>query len=860
MRLRLSWTVLLREGRAGRARRAFLVFCLALGVGAVVAVRGLVDGVREGMANESRAILSADLVLESRRPLAPETRGFFADRPGVETTDVIDLTTMARAVPGDGDPGAADEPPASRLVELRVVEGRYPLVGAMTCDPPGRLEDLLAEDAVVIGEELARRFEVRAGGEVAIGRERFRVAAVLLEEPGRIDFSFAAGPRVYVSRAGFERTRLGGFGSRARYKSLHLLPDGQDPLALARLEEAFASSEHEAPWIRLRTHRNAQPTVQQAVNRVGGFLGLVALLSLLLGGMGVAQITRAWVASRTRHVAILRCLGWRPREIMVAFLWQIALLALLGSLIGVVLGGSVTALVPRVAPELLPPEALDWVQPGSWALGLGAGVGIALLFCLLPLTAIWRVPPSRVLREEARPLRTPWLMVAGAVVVLMTGVFGAAWLQTQRIDQSLGFSIGLAVLVVLLGASAALLSRVSGWLPRDRVGPYLRHGLSAFARPGAGTVGATVALGLGVLVVFGMWVIETRLRSGLTSILPEDAPSCFLLDIQPDQWEGVQGALGDVGATRVDMAPLVTGRLRALEGKTVSQLVEEREDGRRGRWVLTREQRLSTSPELPEDNRIVASLSGEATVSSPWSLPGVAEVSIEEKYAQDMGAELGDRITIDILGLPIELRITSIRRVEWRSFGINFFLIVEPGVIDELPGYRIAVARIGEEVEGGFQDRLAAKYPNVTVVRVREAVDLVLGLLGRVALAVRGLGTFTIFVGLVILAGAVAATSLRRGKEVALLKALGIRRGGIVGLFGVEYGLLGLVAGLVGGAGALVLAEAFFVHVADLDVAIPWSSLPVVGLGSAVLAVSCGLLASRRAMQAPPIDNLRGGV
>ncbi|HVR95916.1 MAG TPA: FtsX-like permease family protein, partial [Thermoanaerobaculia bacterium] len=368
-------------------------------------------------------------------------------------------------------------------------------------------------------------------------------------------------------------------------------------------------------------------------------------------------------------------------------------------------------------------------------------------------------------------------------------------------------------------------------------------------RPGAAAGGAIVALGLGVLVVLAMSLVEGRLTSQLAAEFPENAPSAFLVDIQPPQWPGVERLLRQAGGQDVRSVPVVMARFAAIDGVRVEDLVSRSQERGRRRWALTREQRLTYMRKLPADNRVVA--------GKLWSDPGRPEVSLEKEFADDLGVRLGSILRLNVQGVPLDLEVTSIRTVDWGTFGINFFLVVEPGALEDAPQQRLAVARLPRGGEQRVQDRLAAEYPNVTFLRIREILEKILKVMRRISLGIRFLGGFTVAAGIAILAGAISAGSARRGREVALLKTLGFTRRGVVATFAVEYALIGLVAGAIGAVGATVLAWA----VVTRGFEIPWRfdplSLAVTLAASVGLAVVAGLAASLRALEKRPLEVLR---
>ena len=847
-RRRISWrgvlAAVLRESRAARGRLVFFTACLAIGVAAVVGVSALVAAIEGGMRDQSRDLLAADLRVSARRPLPPELAAFFEDVPH-ERADVREMAAMA-SLPSDLE-GEAQE---SRLVELKVIDGVYPFYGELELEPAGLGIDDLGADGLFAGPELLSGLGLEVGDEVHIGGAGFRILAEIVDEPDRLDFAMTLGPRVFLTDEGLARTDLYAAQSRVRHRALFRLPGDLDGEELLALVEDLERSLPDASYLRFRTHSDAQPSVERSLGTVEEYLGLVALLSLLLGGIGVSQIVRAWLAGRAQSVAIQRCLGLRAREIAGLYLGHVALLALVGSLAGGALGALLPWVVRAWAPELFEGDASHLWQPLALVRGVGLGLFVALLFSLTPLTSVWRVPPVAVLRAEAVPLPAPRFVRLGAPLLLLLGLLVSARLQGGTWSTASIFTAGLFVLAAALWAGARLATSLSARVPRGRLGPYLEHGLAALARPGAGTTGAVVALGLGVMVVVSMLLIESRLEESLREALPEDAPSVFLVDVQPDQWDGVRATMEERGAVSLDTVPVVMSRLRAIDGRPVSELVEERRENDESEWVFTREQRLTWMEELPEDNEIVA---GEL-----WSDPERAEVSLEEEFAEDLDVGLGSVLRLDVQGVAVELLVTSLRTVEWESFGINFFLIVEPGLLEGAPHSRIAAARLEPaEAEYALQNELAAAYPNVTMLRIRPILEKVADVLARLAFGVRALGSFTIVTGLVILAGAIGTNALRRAREAALLKTLGITRGGVTRLFAVEYALSGLVAGAIGAAGALLLAWAFLEHMVELEAELPYATVPVAAVVTALLASLSGLAASLRALRARPMDTLR---
>jgi putative ABC transport system permease protein len=831
---------LLRESRGSRGRLTFFIICLAVGVSAVVAVAGLSSSLDQGIRREARQLLAADLVVRGGVPIPPEVDGALKKIPGVQRTNLKETVTVA-SVPGQGG-----RPGPSQLVELKVVDGVYPFYGKLKLKPRRPLHELLTPRTVVVASELLARLGRKVGEDIQIGGQPFRVAGIVVAEPDRVGISFTLGPRVFLSGAGFARTSLEGQGSRISYRALFKLPDAT-ATDMEWAVQALRSALPAGDFFRVETYRQAQPALRENLARIERFLGLVALLSLFVGGIGVAQSVRAWLAGRLDAIAILKCLGLRPREIFRLYFGQTVLLGLAGSLVGIVAGAIVQLILPRLFPDLIPPALIDPWQPVALLRGLALGVGVALLFSLPPLSAVLRVPPARVLRRDAEPLPSHRWVTGATMLALAVGVWGMATLQSGSAALGAQFTGGMALVTLLLAGAAFLVTFTVRRLPRDFAKLWLRQGLAALARPGAAAGSAIVALGLGVLVVLAMSLVQRRLAGQLSSEMPVNAPSAFLIDIQPDQWSGVQQVLRKAGATGVESVPVVMARLAAIDGVRVEDLVQRREGARR--WGLTREQRLTYLKDLPKDNQIVE--------GKLWSDPAHAEVSVEKEFADDIGVKVGTTLTFNVQGVPLDLTVTSLRTVNWQTFGINFFLVVEPGVLESAPQQRLAVARLPKGNEQRAQDAIAASYPNGTLLRIREILEKVLKVLQRISLGIRFLGGFTVVAGVAILAGAISAGSARRGREVALLKTLGMTRRGVAATFAVEYALIGLVAGLIGAFGGTVLAYG----VVTRGFEIPWqfdpASLAVALSGTVVLAVLAGLAASYRALTRRPIEVLR---
>jgi putative ABC transport system permease protein len=632
------------------------------------------------------------------------------------------------------------------------------------------------------------------------------------------------GPRLLISEAGLERSGLEQVGSRILRRTLVKLPEGSRAEAAEELAEQLREVVGQEGIYRIETFADAQPALRRGLRRIERFLGLVALLSLLIGGIGVAQTVRAWLASRMDTIAILRCLGMRPKEVVILYLGQTTVLSLIGSLLGAGLGTLIIFLIPDLLAAFLPTASLEVFQPAAIARGLALGVGVALLFALEPLLEVRKVPPLRVFQRNLEAPRSTTLLRMGMLFVLLLGIWLAASLQGESFLRGGIFAAGVGTASLILVIASLGVTKLIARFPLGRRAVWLRYGLKSLARPGAPTMGSLVALGLGVLFVVAMSLVEGSLSTDLTAELPKK--NSFLLDVQPAQWNEVEEILRSKGATSIDSVPVVSARLTAIDDRTIADLASSTGEGnRQRRWALTREQRLTYAEKLQDDNKVVE---GEL-----WHLEGVDEVSVEQDFANDLAVQLGSTLRLDIQGTEIGLTVSSVRTVDWETFGINFFLVVEPGVLESAPQVRLAAANLPPTREQEIQDALALEFPNITLIRTREVLEKIAGVLHRLGTGVRFLGGFTVVAGLIILTGAVTATSMRRGREVALLKTLGSTRREVMAMFMMEHAVLGGVAGVIGSVGGSILAWVVVTKGFEMS----WTSQPGFLVGAILLSV-----------------------
>jgi putative ABC transport system permease protein len=840
MRLAVALRLARREIRGAGRHFAGLAACVALGVAALVAVGTFAANLDRALAREGKALLGGDLELRSPRPLGEEAAGALAPlaAAGADLVEVRELVAMAR----DPESGGA------LLVEIKAAGSGYPLYGAFQTQPPGLGPSALGADGVLVEERLLERLGRRPGDRLVIGPATFTVRGTVVREPDRAGL-LALGPRVFLSPEGLARAALVQSGSRVRHRVLVRLPERLSPAAV---RESIARR-LEDPAVRVATFEEAQPGLRRFFEQLTTYLGLIALATLLVGGVGVAAAVRTFIRRRRESLAILKCLGAESRLLFLAYLAQSVALGLAGSLIGAALGLGLQPLVVALLADVLPFPV--GARPALGAVGRGVLMGglATLLVALWPLCEVRAVSPAGLLRREVEPepTRAPrrW-----PVAVPIAGGLGALVLWQAGAWRTAAVFAGavLAALALLVVVSRGLVA-LSARAPRFRSLAW-RQGIANLRRPGGQAAGVVVALGVGVMLLVSVALLEANVHRQLDLERRREVPSFFFLDIQPAQRERLVAILRDAGDFQPVLTPVVRARLAAVNRVPVTRdLVARRREAGNRVFYFTRDYVLTAAAALPE---------GNAVTRGRWWVDGGSPgsttlVSLEEEAARNLGVDLGGTLTFDVQGVAIEAQVASLRRVDWQTLSMNFFAILSPGSLDGAPTTYLATARVPADREAAVQNAVAAELPNVTTVPVRDLVERVDAILERIALAVRAIAALALAVGLAVMAGALAASRYQRLTESVILRTLGASRAVVARIFAVEYACLGAAAGVGGTLLACLLAWLVVRFVLDT----PWTVEPGVlaagVLASTAVAVAVGFLATYRLLGQKPLPVLR---
>ena len=831
--LRMAW----RETRGAGRHFVYFVACVTVGVAAIVAVGSFATSLERTVGRSAKSLMSGDVEVRANRPLSAGAAAAITAlaRDGVAVTRVRELAAMAQA-------GAAASP-TTQLVELKAVEPGYPFYGRLVTDPDRPLPALIGGRRALVHGTLLARLGLEVGGRVRIGEVDFTISGVITEEPDRAVGVFSLGPRVLIAGEDLDATGLVRAGSRLRSRTLFRLPEGRDAgvfrdTLAARLPDGA---------VRITTYAQAQPGLRRFWEQLTMYLGLTGLVALMVGGIGVAVSVRAFVRSKLATIAVLKCLGAGWRQVLMVYLVQTLLLGLGGSLLGAALGSGLQPLLSPVLARLVPLPVDLVVSPAAILRGLAMGVGVTLLFALWPLLEIRRVPPALILRRQvdaSLPGRRPWL----ALGPIAAGLAALALWQAGSWKVGGLFIGGLAGALVVLGLAARLIvaaSRRGRWRSLA-----WRQGVANLHRPGSHAGAVLVSLGLAVMLIVAVALLEGSLREEILHRSAGATPAFFFIDIQPDQAAAFARLVTDEGGTAPDLTPVVRSRLAAIDGAPVTAEVRTRHDDP---WYLTREYVLTWAAAPPAHNSVIAGRWWTAAEAAREPL-----ISVEEEIAKQLGVSIGGALTFDVQGVPVTARVVNLRRVDWRSFNSNFFVIFSPGALDGAPTTDIATAHVRPADESRVQSAVVAAFPNVTAIPVREVLTRVASVVDQIALAIRLVAGFSIVSGLVVMAGALGITRYQRLYESVILKTLGATRGVLARIFAVEYALLGAGAGLCGTALAAVLAWA----VLRFALAVParWApeTLALGVVAATALALAVGFLGTHRLLAQRPLGLLRG--
>ena len=834
----------LREMRGGLSGFYVFVACIALGSMAIAGVGSLAASLADGLSREGQVILGGDLSFTLiQREIADNEKTFLQGRGALSSAAT--LRAMARSEGGE-----------ATLVELKAVDGNYPLYGAVTLDPPSPLTDALALKGGGYGAAadptLLARLGVKPGARVTIGNAAIEIRAALTSEPDKLAGGIGFGPRLLVSEAALRATGLVQPGSLVRWNyRLRLAASDTSDAAAKAVTAQVRAALPEAGW-EIRSRTNASPQLERNVDRFTQFLTIVGLTALLVGGVGVGNAVKSHLDRRRDTIATMKALGASGSRVFSIYLTQVLLLALIGGAIGAVLGAILPFVISWTFGAIIPLPLVPALHPAELMLAMVYGLLTALAFALWPLGRAHDVPVGALFRDvvAAQPrLPRRIYIVFTTLAVLLLGSVAILLAYDRRVAL---IYVGVAAAVfLLLRLVGSLLMSVARYAPRVRM-TGLRMAIANIHRPGALTPTIVLSLGLGIALLVTVIEIDANLRQQFANELPAKAPSFYFLDIPADQAKPFGDFVRAQAPTaKIEEVPMLRGRIVSANGIRAEDLKPKEEAA----WVLQSDRGITYSGTVPDGSRLVEGQWWGEDYSGP------PLVSFEKRIADGLGLKLGDPVTVNVLGRDITVKITNLRTVDWQSLGINFVMVFSPHSFDGAPHTHLATLIYPDggtpAQEAAIIRSVAEKYPMVTTVRVKDALDAIGALIGNLVLAIRGASALTLLVAALVLGGALAAGHRHRVYDAVILKTLGATRLRLLGAYAIEYLLLGLATAVFGvlagsAAGWLIVTELMHLKFA-------WQPVPAIAATAAavLVTVALGLAGTFSALGQKPAPVLR---
>jgi putative ABC transport system permease protein len=813
----LAFRLALREMRGGLKGFYIFLACIALGTAAIAGVNSVSSAITQAIASQGQSLLAGDVRFEfnNRFATADELRHF-------ESLGDVSLSSALRSMARM--PDGSDQ----TLVEAKGVDGAYPLYGTLETSPQQPAQALFAKDGeaygAVVAPLLLDRLGIAIGDEILLGTARLKITATLVREPDAVSEGFGFAPRLMLSEEALQASGLVQTGSLVENAYRVRLADQDVALSTVRADanKAFPA----AGWS-IRTSNSAAPALTANITRFSQFLTLVGLTALIVGGVGVANAVRAYLDSKRSVIATFKCLGAPASLVAIIYLTQIALIAAVGIVIGLVAG----ALMPMVAMQfldgVLPVPAEATLYPSALLLAAVFGLLTALAFAIMPLGHAREVPATALFREQGFDAgRLPsWPYVAGAAIFL-AALAGLAILTAYDRFIAVVFLGAIAFSFVVLRVVAMAITALARRSPRVN-SPSLRLAIGNIHRPGALTSSVVLSLGLGLALLVTLTLIDGNLRRELTGNLPERAPNFFFVDIQGSELDGFRDVLkANIPDGKIIEVPMLRGRVMELNGVDVAKVNVPRE----GQWVLRGDRGITYAKRMPENSTLSQ---GEWW---PEDYSGEPLVSFSAQEGGELGLKIGDTVTVNVLGRNITARIANFRNVEWESLSINFVMVFSPNTFAGAPHAWLATMidpGATAEQESATLKAVTNAYPTITSVRVKDALDVVNELVGQLATAIRAAAAVALIASVLVLAGALAAGNRARVHDAVVLKTLGATRSTLIRAFSYEYLMLGLATAVF----ALLAGGVAAWFVVSRIMTLPSSFLPDVAVMTVVTAL-----------------------
>ncbi len=832
---KMAW----RDSRKNRSRLLLFVSSIVLGIAALVAINSFSDNLQQDIEGEAKALLGADLVVESRQPIPESTEAFF-DSLGAQISREVSFASMVLFPKNEG----------TRLVQVRALEGAFPYYGEIVTVPETASRDFRGRMKALAENTLMLQFEVEPGDSIKVGDLTFELEGRIQKVPGQAGITSTVAPPVYIPMQYLKETGLLQKGSRLNYKLFLKFEDNTDvPALLADVIEPRLRGQE----LRFDDVAERKEEIGDTYQNLTGFLNLVAFVALLLGCIGVASAVHIYVREKLLSVAILRCLGGKGKYGFGIYLIQIAIMGLLGSVLGAALGASIQFLLPEIFAGFLPVEVALTLSWPAIIQGVLIGLIISILFALLPLIAIRKISPLRTIRAsyEENEERDPLQYVIIGLVVLFIGLF--SYFQLLDWKKAVVFTLGIIVAFLLLAGIA----RAMMWVVRKNFPAswsYLwRQSLSNLYRPNNQTLVLIVTIGLGTALISTLFFVQSLLLEKVAVSAEQDQANMVLFDIQDDQEKELVALTKSFDLPVLQRVPIVSMRLAGINNRSVEEIREDTTSQVQG-WVLRREYRVTYRDRLKESETLIKG-AWHGRVESPED---TIWISLEDGIVDDMQVDIGDKVTFNVQGALIDTYVGSIREVDWQRVQTNFLVIFPEGVLERAPKFHVLITQVNSDQQAAkFQQAVVKQFPNVSVIDLQLILQTIDQIISKVSFVIRFMAFFSIITGILVLIGSVIISKFQRIQESVLLRTIGASRRQILNINALEYFFLGSMATMTGVLIALLASWGLAFFSFEMPFTPAFLPLLFMYLTITALTVIIGLSNSSSIVNNPPLEVLR---
>lgn len=832
---RLAW----RDTRKNRGRLLLFMSSIVLGIAALVAINSFNYNLQSDIDRQAAGLLGADLVVSGNRAAAPNLQ---ASMDSLEAERAIkrDLFSMAYFPSADH----------SQFVRVQGLEGAFPFYGELKTNPVASLSKIQAGQTAIVDANFMQQYGIEIGDSVRLGDERFKIVATLLNDFASVNVASGFAPPIYVSKQSLDASNLVQEGSLVNYSYYFKLPTDfkADEWADAR-NEAFRTES-----MRIQTIQGQKENLSSAFASLNSFLNLVALVSLLLGCIGVASSILIYVKTKIPSIAVFRCLGMKAKDVFYVYLLQILSIGAIGVIAGATLGTLIQLALPRLFKDFLPLEVTTHISYLAIAEGLVIGMLISLLFALIPLLSVRRISPLRILRssyeadvQERDPMR--WLVYAA----LGISVYGFLWYLTKSAWTALFYSLGLGVAFLLLFVVARLIVwGVKRFFPRGWSFVF-RQGLANLFRPNNQTATLLVSIGLGTAILTLLFIIQGMLLSNVQQMDAGSQPNVILYGIGKDQLPALRTMTEEQGMPIIEQVPIVSMRMAGWQGRTKAEWLADSTRTAES-WAFNREIRVTFSDTLGPSDKLL-----RGAFPKPRKLHGdTVFISLDDGFAEDMDVDIGDEISFNIQGMLLKTYVGSIREVDFTQMRTRFFILFPTGVLENAPQFNVLVTKTeSPAATAAYRTEVVKAFPNVSVVDLSSILQAVSDIVKKVSLIIQFMAGFSLLTGLIVLLSSLLLSKVQRIKETVLLRTIGARRKQLLRINMIEYGFLGILAATTGISIALLGSWLLSTFEFDLKFYIPWVAIITIFFLVVAFIVFIGWFNSRDILKKSPLEVLR---